>query len=109
VQLPPAGSTTKGMIAEQEVEFVMLDQNGQELHGTGDRALYNFSVPAAGTTNETLTLIGDPAMLEKTNGVFENSVIVLDRARNKLTARGNYIIHGTADNSGANSFPSMKP
>src|SRR5262249_3924600 len=108
VQLPPAGSTTRGMIAEQDVEFVLLDQQGQEMHGTGDRALYHFDMPALGQTNETLTLIGDPAMLEKTNGIFENSVIVLDKAKNKLTARGAYVIHGEAGRMGTNSFSGMK-
>ncbi len=108
VQLPPPGSSTRGMVAEQEVEFVMLDQNGQEMHGTGDRSIYSYSVPAAGKTNETLTLIGDPAMLEKTNGIFENSVIVFDRARNKLTARGSYVIHGETGKLGTNSFSGVK-
>jgi hypothetical protein len=47
-------------------------------------------------------------MLEKTNGTFENSVIVLDRAKNKLTARGTYVIHGATGKSGTNGFPAIK-
>jgi len=92
---PPSKDVT--MIAEQSVEFNL--KSGTEeaqlksVHGTCDHAVYNYAITSSGT-NDTMTLTGNP-ILETTNGVFKNKVIVVDCANNKLMARGPYQIYGT--------------
>jgi lipopolysaccharide export system protein LptA len=102
VHLPPPGGTARRMVAEQVQEFVLADPNGQEMHGTGDRAIYAFDV-VSGHTNETLTLVGSPALLERTNSTFRNSVIVVEPERSRLTAHGLYHMTVKPDKSGTNA------
>lgn len=94
-KLPPKGETAKGMVAEEGVEFIMADAQGRKMHGSGQKAVYAFDT-VTGRTNETVTLFGNLAMLETTNSTFQNDVIVMDLANNKITARGAYVIRHLA-------------
>lgn len=86
--------------AEQAVEFT-LQENDQNVHGTCDRAVYNYSITPTRAndvitlhTNDLMTLTGNP-IVETTNGIITNKVIMLDCANNKLIAPGKYGIYGT--------------
>ena len=57
-------------------------------------------------TNEVLELTGNP-VLQTDKGTFENRVIILDRANNKLMAPGKYRIHGPAMDV-TSTFPGLK-
>ena len=93
VDFPRGGGTAERILAERSVEFDLMDDKGQKIHGTGQKALYTYRVTPAGT-NDLLELTGNP-MLTMTNGsTFQNSVIMLDRANGKLVAPGKYLIRG---------------
>ena len=85
------------MTAEQAVEFSLkagMDEDQlQDVHGTCDHAVYNYAVTPSGT-NDRMTLTGNP-ILETTNGIFKNKILILDCANNKLMAPGKYKISGT--------------
>ena len=98
VDFPRGGGAAERIVAERAVEFDLMDDKGQKIHGTGQKALYTYQVTAAGT-NDLVELTGNP-MLTMTNGsTFQNSVIILDRGNGKLVAPGKYLIRGlgTAD------------
>ncbi|HSU56345.1 MAG TPA: LptA/OstA family protein [Candidatus Dormibacteraeota bacterium] len=82
------------MLAEQQVAFVFNDPKNGSIHGTCERAVYDYSEDAS-LTNSLVRLTGSP-ILETTNGTFENKIILFDRTQNKLMARGNYRLHGFA-------------
>jgi lipopolysaccharide export system protein LptA len=101
------------MIAEQAVEFTLRsatdDENAQSAHGTCNRAVYNYAITPNGT-NDTMTLTGNP-ILETTNGIIKNRILILDCANNKLMAPGPYKIYGTNSTpipTNAFQFPSGK-
>jgi lipopolysaccharide export system protein LptA len=109
VRLPPAGEHigSDSVLAEQGVDFTMLNEKGEKVHGLGDRALYT-SVPTALVTNKFVRLSGKPASLETTNGIIENNLIVVDLGRNMLIASGDYSIQGSARAMATNKFQMPK-
>ena len=58
------------------------DTKGQTNHATGDKAVYIYSVQN-GVTNETVTLTGNPQMVNA-QGTQTGDVIIWDRASNKI-------------------------
>lgn len=90
------------MIARQSVEFDLLNADGEKVHGTSDQAVYNYSVTPAGT-NDTIELTGNPVLVT-TNGTLRNSVIVLDRANNKIFVPGKYKMYGVVNSAMTNQF-----
>ncbi len=94
----PGRSKDVTMIAEQAVEFGLKSgtnsDNEPDIHGTCNRAVYTYATMPTGT-NDTMTLTGNP-ILETTNGVVKNDILILDCANNKLMAPGPYKIYGTA-------------
>jgi lipopolysaccharide export system protein LptA len=101
VDYPNPNSKDVTMTAEQAVEFNLKagtdeDQlHDVDVHGTCSHAVYNYAVTPTGT-NDTMTLTGNPIpILETTNGVFKNKILILDCANNKLMAPGRYKIYGT--------------
>ena len=93
VDFPSGGGTAERILAERSVEFDLMDDKGQKIHGTGQKALYTYQV-TPDRTNDLVELTGNP-MLTMTNGsTFQNSVIILDRANGKLVAPGKYLIRG---------------
>jgi lipopolysaccharide export system protein LptA len=111
VQSIPGGTV---LTAEQGVVFDLVDERGQKIHGTGNKAIYTNSIIGS-VTNDLLTLFGTtakPAVLTTTNGTFDNPVITLDRVTGKLTALGSeFHIRGTNAVASTNLFlsPTRKP
>ncbi|PWU15244.1 MAG: hypothetical protein C5B50_15700 [Verrucomicrobia bacterium] len=99
--LPPAGQKIPQVVASTNVIADFVDEQGQHLHGKGDRAVYTYKVSGA-ITNQLLTLFGNPASLEspesaKGQGVILNSEITVDLVTELVHVRGtNYVIRGTA-------------
>jgi lipopolysaccharide export system protein LptA len=91
--------------AEQAVTFDLVDEQGQPVHGVGDKAVYNYSL-VGNVTNEVLTLTGHPAALKRgtNNASLLNDTINYDRANNKVTALGAFTSQGTAPAAGSNSL-----
>lgn len=109
VQSIPGG---KVLTAEQGVVFDLVDERGQKIHGTGNKAIYTNSVIGS-VTNDLLTLFGTSAkhaVLTTTNATWDNTIIILDRVSGKLTTPGSeYHIRGTnAVSSTTNLFLSPK-
>jgi lipopolysaccharide export system protein LptA len=107
LDLPQTPGGAKRLVAQRQVEFDLLDERGQKIHGTGQKAVYNYSTSAAGT-NDTLELTGNP-MLTMTNGTFENRVIILDRTSGKLIAPGRYLIRGVGEVAAAKTNALFAP
>ncbi|PYJ02837.1 MAG: hypothetical protein DME25_14900 [Verrucomicrobia bacterium] len=100
-QFPTATGKARHLLMEQAVVFDLTDERGQKVHGLCEKALYTYAASAA-TTNNMVELTGNP-ILETADATFQNRVIVLDRARNKLMAQGNYRVYGRAA-AGTNVF-----
>jgi lipopolysaccharide export system protein LptA len=107
--LTPAGDVSRKLLAEQAVAFDLRDDVGENsLHGTGDKAVYTYSV-ANLVTNDVLRLTGTPAVLQTTNGTVRNDLVILDHTSHKIIAPGDYRIH--IKSTGTNTFimPNMQP
>jgi lipopolysaccharide export system protein LptA len=104
-----AGTQEKGLTAEGRVAFDLTSEKGQKVRGVSEKAIYSYNV-AGNITNDIVTLLGNPAMLQMTNTTFQNKTIVFDRAQNKLTAYGNYQIRGFGPAVKTNLFrlPTLK-
>ena len=107
--LSPPGleKTERVMIAEPGVTFDVLDDEGRNFHGTGDKAVFTHRVTSA-LTNDIMVLTGNPAMLAATNLVGRNKVLTLDLASHKLTAPGQYELWGTAPALAATTLPARR-
>jgi lipopolysaccharide transport protein LptA len=104
VNLPPEGGRIDSISAEQGVAFDLLSETGQKVHGSGDRALYTFTV-GNGITNDVVRLIGNPATLATTNGFITNRILVLDLGKDKLLAQGgDWGIRGSVPGVDTNQF-----
>jgi lipopolysaccharide export system protein LptA len=104
VNLPQEGGRIDSISAEQGVVFDLLTETGQKVHGTGDRALYSFTIDG-GVTNNVVRLIGNPAKLATTNGLIVNRVLILDLGHDKLLAQGSdWGIRGTVPGIDTNQF-----
>lgn len=101
VEFPNSNGKDVTMIAEKAVEFSLgsgtNSGSAQDIHGTCSRAVYNYAVTPSGT-NDTMTLTGNP-ILETTNGIIKNNILILNCANSKLMAPGPYRIYGTANAS----------
>jgi lipopolysaccharide export system protein LptA len=97
VDSPNPNSKDVTMTAEQAVEFNLKagtdDDQLKDVHGTCNHAVYNYAVTPSGT-NDTMTLTGNP-ILETTNGIIKNKILILDCANNKLMAPANTKSMGT--------------
>jgi len=116
----PGDEKEQQLIAEHSVVFDLLSADGQNVHGTCQKAVYNYGVTAV-RTNDLLELTGNP-ILETTNGTVRNAVLILDRTQNKLIAPSveqarlthpdfepsRYRIKGMLGASATNRFPLLK-
>lgn len=59
--LPQSGHINH-IVAETNVVINFTDSKGQAMHATGEKAVYSYSA-ANGTTNETVTLTGNPKVI----------------------------------------------
>ena len=107
-----SGEKVQRIVAERDVVFDLIQENArkarvndrpQKVHGTGDKAVYSYGI-TAGATNEVVELTGNPAMLQTTNCAFQNPIIILDCAHEKVVAPGRYQIQGSATAGGTNKF-----
>jgi lipopolysaccharide export system protein LptA len=101
---PPGGGRINRTVGEQAVVFDLTDDKGQQVHGTGDKAVYTYGVSST-ATNEMMELTGDPATLITTNVTGWNKVFILDLANHRLGAPGKskYVMRGLASAGGTNS------
>jgi lipopolysaccharide transport protein LptA len=88
--LPQSGGHVNHIVAETNVVIDAIDEKGQAVHATGDKAVYVYGVEN-GATNETVTLTGNPQM-ENSQGTLTGDVIVWDRANNHLNATNQKMI-----------------
>jgi lipopolysaccharide export system protein LptA len=100
------GSKSESLVAEHSVDFDLISTDGQKVHGTCQKAVYNYAV-MDGKTNDTVELTGNP-VLQMTNGTIQNPILILDRTQNKLMAPGRYHVKGTLGNLTTNRFPVLK-
>jgi lipopolysaccharide export system protein LptA len=82
--VPLSGGHVNHIVAETNVVIDFLDNRSHTNHATGDKAVYVYS-EQGGTTNETVTLTGNPQM-ENEQGMLTGDVIVWDRLNNRLSA-----------------------
>jgi lipopolysaccharide export system protein LptA len=104
---PELGKTGRMLIAEPEVVFDVLDDQGRNFHGTGKRAVCTRTVSAT-VTNDLMVLTGNPAMLETTNFIGRNKIITLDLTSHKVTAPGKYYIQHIIPAESTNTFQAPK-
>ena len=115
VDFASEGGRADRLVAEPAVEFDLINEDGQTMHGTGAKAVYTYKATPA-KTNEVVHLTGSPALLAMTN-VFKfknglttntfncrNDVIILDLATFSLQTPGRYGFHGLADTGETNKF-----
>ncbi len=105
VHLPAAGSQVDRIVARQGVIFDLVSDKGEKLHGNGEQAVYTYGVTAT-ATNKLVELTGNPS-LETTNGVFRNSVILLDLGNSRVIAPGQggkYVIRASVPGIDTNQF-----
>jgi lipopolysaccharide transport protein LptA len=88
--VPQAGGHVNHIVAETNVVIDFFDNRGHTNHATGDKAVYVYA-EQGGTTNETVTLTGNPQM-ETDQGTLTGDVIVWDRLNNRLTAANQKMI-----------------
>lgn len=107
---------SRRILAEDGVVFDLVDDKGQTLHGTGEKAdmisgiqidpgwATSLARPylTAGRTNEILVLTGGPALLttemkrgaKTESGNVENKLIIVDGIRHRVTTPGRYVMRG---------------
>ncbi len=91
---PEVGKGGHVIIAEPDVVFDIVDDQGRALHGTGQKAVFTHRLTAT-LTNDLMELTGNPATLATTNIIGRNNLINLDLASHKLMVPGKYNIRGT--------------
>ncbi len=93
--MPGSGDKIPRIVAERSVAFDMVDELGRKVHGTGDQAVYTYTVSTS-STNESMELTGNPAVVTaSTNIVGQNNIILLNLTTHTVTAPGRYNIKGT--------------
>ena len=93
LSLPELGKAGRLVIAEPVVVFDLVDDKGRAFHGTGDKAVFTHRETLA-LTNDIMRLTGHPAVIQTTNVVGRNDLIILDLTNQKLIAPGKYDIVG---------------
>src|SRR5258706_10667095 len=83
-KLPERGGRIGSVVAERKVVIDLVDEKGQAIHATGDKAVYTFKTAETGT-NEVIELTGNP-MLETVQGTLTGTLITYDRVTGKLSA-----------------------
>ena len=101
--LPELGKDGRMIIAEPAVVFDVVDDQGRNFHGKGQKAVYTHRLTAT-VTNDIMELTGNPAVLEATNIVGRNNLITLDLAGHKVMAPGKYNLRGTLPAGVTNTF-----
>jgi lipopolysaccharide export system protein LptA len=103
VNFPPRGGRIDSILAHGGVAFDLLTEKGQRVHGTGDYAVYTWSI-TQGLTNELVKLVGTPAALRTTNGLVTDRTLILDLKEDKLIAEGDYEVRVALPNVDTNKL-----
>jgi lipopolysaccharide export system protein LptA len=103
VTLASEGVSSRKMVAEKAVIFDLTNDKGKTVHGTGEKAVYTYTITPTGT-NDLIVLTGDPVLETSEGHTFRNSIIILDHAKNKLVAPGKYHLQGLASAGSTNAF-----
>jgi lipopolysaccharide export system protein LptA len=90
------------MVAERGVVFDLANPEGATVHGKSEKAVY-FTETSAGRTNSFVELTGNP-VLETTNGILQNKIIILDIGNQRLVAPGKFKMKGTLAAANTNAF-----
>ena len=106
VKTAGSGSKDVNILAQERVAFLLSGARGETLRGACEKAVYDYQITSA-LTNDILRMTGNP-VLETTNAVLTNSVILVDRAHNKLIAPGRYVMRGTVPGTNAPALPKTK-
>ena len=85
------------VVATTNVVLDFVSTNGEPIHATGQRAVYDLK-QTGNTTNEILELTGQPRV-DLTNGWMTADIFMMDRATGKLRGRDNYHFHSLAQNT----------
>lgn len=85
--LPQNGETITNIVARTNVVIDFTQKNGQKAHGTGDKAVYFFHVQN-GVTNDTITLTGNPPMVQEGPNQLTGDAIIYDLMTGFVTTKG---------------------
>jgi lipopolysaccharide export system protein LptA len=107
MQAPDSSARAQTLVAQQDVNFDLINENGQKIHGTGQRVVYQYSV-VSGKTNDFVELTGDPKLTMTNGSTFQNKVIMFDRISGKVIAPGKYFIRSLGTSNPTNNIPSPK-
>ena len=94
------------MLAEGAVNFALSPSNKPPVHGACERAEYIHDLTVAPNIDR-MEMTGHP-VLETTNGVIHNSIIIIDQAKYIITP-GEYEITGKSSALGTNLLNLMPP
>ena len=94
------------MLAEGSVNFALSASNKPPVHGACERAEYIHDL-TVDPIIDRMEMTGHP-VLETTNGVIHNSIIIIDQARYIITP-GEYEISGKIGALGTNLFNFTPP
>ena len=100
---PELGKDGHMVIAEPDVVFDLLDDQGRVFHGMGQKAVYTRRVSAT-VTNDIMELTGNPATLSATNFNGRNNRMVLDLGNHTLFVPGKFHAQGAMSGSSTNLF-----
>ena len=100
---PELGKDGRMIIAEPDVVFNMLDDQGRAFRGTGQKAVFTRRVSAS-FTNNLMELTGTPAVLSATNFIGRNNRMTLDLDNHTLVVPGKYQAEGSVPGSSTNLF-----
>jgi lipopolysaccharide export system protein LptA len=95
-----SGKDTRLLIAERGVDFHITNERGDSVHGTCEKAVYDYQA-AAGKTNSVMTLTGSPK-LKAEQGTITNKIIILDLISHTIRAPGKYLLYGEVVGAGTN-------
>lgn len=89
-----AAKETRLLVAERGVDFHITNEQGQSVHGTCEKSVYDYRI-VDGKTNSVMTLTGSP-VLETDEGTITNKIILLDLVAHTIRAPGKYRLSGQA-------------
>jgi len=105
---PELGKDGRLIIAEPDVVFDVLDDQGRTFHGTGHKAVYTHRITTT-VTNDVMQLTGSPAVLSTTNFIGRNKIITLDLTKHTVVVPGKWQAEGSMPGSKTNLFLPARP
>lgn len=106
--LPQNGEHMTNIVAETNVVVDFKNENGQQAHATGDKAVYYYHVEN-GVTNETVTLTGNPPRIQQGSDIMTGTAIIWDRATGHVTVLHPNGVFWTNTNSPSGTNSATQP